>query len=56
MEKEIGISDLKPGVCKISLFSGQEDPTYSANPTLKYEDKDNGPCVLQKQKMSLQIP
>lgn len=50
MEKEIGISDLKPGIGKISLFSDQKDPPHFANPVSKDEDKDSAPGYYKSRK------
>lgn len=52
IEKEVSISDFKPGISKTALFCDQKDPTHFANRVSKDEEKDNA-HVLQKQKMSL---
>ena len=50
MEKEIGISDLKPGIYKISLSSDWKDPTHFANPKSKDEDKENAIVCYKSRK------
>lgn len=50
MEKGAGISGLKPGISKISIFSDQKDPTHFVSPVSKDEDKDNAPGFYKSRK------